>query len=138
MIRWKDSYAVGIEMIDTQHKKLFDIAAEGEELLLLPAHMDKFDDIVKIVNDLKDYMVFHFDAEQKLMEAVKYPKFFSHRVEHQDFIEKMNELDIDTIDREQQEKLSELIKFMMDWLVGHVLENDKALAAYYIETKKQS
>ena len=36
-MKWKDEYAIGIEVIDEQHKKLFAIAQEAEDLLDLPS-----------------------------------------------------------------------------------------------------
>lgn len=87
-MKWKSSYAIGVEAIDKQHERLFDISERIEELFLLPGHMDKFDEIVEIIEELKAYVIYHFNEEQQLMEKIQYPKYFSHLVEHQDFIEK--------------------------------------------------
>ncbi len=129
-MKWKSSYAIGVEAIDKQHERLFDISERIEELFLLPGHMDKFDEIVGIIEELKAYVIYHFNEEQQLMEKIQYPKYFSHLVEHQDFIEKINDFDLHELDHAQQQQLRELVDFIMTWLVEHVLEKDKAFATY--------
>lgn len=136
MIRWKEEYAVGVQVIDTQHKHLFEIAEQAEELVLLPEHMDKFDDIIQIIDELKDYVVFHFAEEEKIMLAIHYPKLFSHKVEHQDFIEKIKSMNVSTIDENQQQEIMNILKFIMDWILAHVLQKDKLWAACYKEREQ--
>ena len=132
-MKWKTMYGIGIDKVDEQHEKLFEISQRIEELFLLPRHIDKFDEMVEIIEELKAYTMYHFNEEQKLMQSVQYPKYFSHLVEHQDFIEKMNALDIHELDKAQQEQIRGLVDFMMTWLVEHVLERDRAFATYYAE-----
>lgn len=67
------------------------------------------------------------------MEGIQYPKYFSHLVEHQDFIVKINDLDLYELDHKQQQQLRDLVDFIMTWLLEHVLEKDKAFAIYYQE-----
>lgn len=67
-MKWKDEYAIGIEAIDEQHKKLFAIAQEAEDLLDLPSKYDKYDEIIKIIDELKDYVNFHFSEEEKVIQ----------------------------------------------------------------------
>lgn len=136
MIEWKDEFAVGVELVDSQHKKLFEIAGSAEQLLLLPEKTDKFDQILEIIYELKDYVVFHFNAEQNILENIQYPKYFSHRVMHNDFIEKMNSVDIDKIDDNQQKNLLEILNFIMDWIKEHVLVEDRVWAKYYHQLDK--
>ena len=61
MIKWDERYRLGIDIIDEQHKKLFEIAGEAEHIMKMPEHLDKYDEIVDIVNQLRDYVRYHFD-----------------------------------------------------------------------------
>ncbi len=133
MIEWKDEYSVHIEEIDEQHKKLFEIGALAEELILLPRTTDKFDDIIDIINQLEEYMIFHLNAEQQILERIKYNKYLSHVVMHNDFVEKMKSLDIHKIDEHQDRYLYDILKFIMEWLAEHVIVEDKLWAAYYLK-----
>jgi hemerythrin len=135
MIEWKDEYELGIPLIDEQHKKLFDIAGDAQELLLMPKSMDKFDEIATIIDELRAYVEFHFEAEQGIMEKIRFPKYFSHKFEHQALIKKMNELDIHNIDDDQQNQLLNIVTLIIDWITEHVLEKDKVMAAHYKKVK---
>lgn len=138
MIKWKDEYAIGIPLVDEQHKKLFEIAENAQDLLLMPDYLDKFDEITGIVDELKAYVVFHFSAEQEIMEQIKYPKYFSHRVEHQDFIDKMNKLSFDSIDQDQKSQLLHIVNLIIEWITQHVLERDKVMAEHYKQVSAES
>lgn len=131
MIQWKDSYRIGVNLIDEQHKKLFDLAEEAEDMLKLPNHLDKFDEIVEIVNELREYVKYHFEEEEKILFNIQYHKFFKHKVAHNDFISYIYELDLDEIDKHQNEEILKLLRTLNDWLVEHVLVEDREWAAIY-------
>lgn len=138
MIQWKDEYNIGVKLVDEQHKRLFEIAGLAEQLLILPNETDKFDEIVHIIYELKDYVVFHFNAEQSILQNIKFPKYFSHLVMHNDFIENMNSVNIDKIDDDQQKNLLKILNFIMDWIKEHVLIEDRIWAKYYHEVAEKN
>lgn len=124
MILWKDEYKIGLELVDTQHEKLFEIAGEIYDLVKLSEDADKYDQILEVIQELKDYTVFHFREEEAYMLESKYPKFFSHKVLHENFIEKVNSVNITSLDDNQTEYLLEMLKFVLDWLQNHILKVD--------------
>lgn len=128
MIEWKDDYLLGIEKIDEQHKELFNIAQEIYSLMKNQLITDKYDQINKLISKLKDYTVFHFSYEEKYMQSIGYRKFFSHKVEHDDFIEKINNVDLDKIDLDHEHYLIEILDFVVNWIAKHILETDRAYA----------
>lgn len=136
-MKWKPAYAIGVEVIDQQHKKLFDLAEEAERLLELPDYLDKYDEIIEIVQELKDYVVYHFEEEEKFLLEMKYNKFFGHKVHHEDFISEMNQIDIYAIDENQSKELLRITDLITEWLIKHVLGEDRLWAKYYIERDKR-
>lgn len=136
MIKWEDEYCVGVKKIDEQHKELFRIAKRGQELLFLPQHSDKYDDIVSIIEELRAYTKFHFDYEEKLMMSINYSKLFTHKVEHQDFIDKIYEIDLAQMDEEQNTYLITIVDFITTWIIDHIKTRDMLLAKEY-QLKKQ-
>ena len=86
--------------------------------------MDKFDEIVGVIQELKDYTVFHFEAEEAYMLETKYPKFFSHKVLHQEFVDKVNSVNITSLDEDQTKYLLDMLTFVLDWLQNHILRVD--------------
>jgi hemerythrin len=128
MIEWKDEYAIGIKEIDEQHEKLFEIAGRMFALLRNDLLMDKYDSIIEIIDELKDYTRYHFEAEEAYMEKIGYRKFLSQKVTHKDFLDKMDEIDLQRIDNGQNQYLMDILNFVLDWLVEHILKEDKLIA----------
>lgn len=127
MIEWKDEYALGIETIDEQHKQLFEIADRIYALIQNDLIVDKYDGIVEIITELKDYTIQHFAAEEKYMASIGYKKLLSQKVAHKDFLEKMEEIDLDKIDNGQNAYLMETLDFVVEWLGQHILKEDKLI-----------
>lgn len=127
MIAWKDDFLVGIDEIDEQHKKLFAIANKAYELLNNDLYVDKYDRIVSIIEELKDYTVFHFTFEEEYMMKIKYKKFFTQKIQHESFMKKINEINLNEIDSNQDKSLLELLDFIINWISNHILIMDKQI-----------
>lgn len=127
MATWKDDYSVGVTEIDVQHKELFAIVNRVQALLSDQFITDKYDGIVAIINELKEYTIYHFKTEEEYMLKMSYKRLFTQKVQHQDFVEKMNSIDFSQIDNDQNKYLHEILYFVCDWLVTHILKEDKLL-----------
>lgn len=127
MITWKDDYSMGVEKIDNQHKHLVEIANKAYEVLKNDIYVDKFDKIVEILKELEDYTVYHFESEEEYMKEIGYDGYFLHKIEHKQFVEKIKSIDLNKVDVEQDKHLLEILNFIVDWLVKHILEKDKAI-----------
>lgn len=129
MIQWKESYRLGIDEIDDQHKKLFEIANRAYELLKNDFVTDKYDRIVSIIEELKEYTVYHFSFEENYMASINYRKLLSHKVIHDDFIAKISEVDLDNVDENQDEYLMGILDFVVEWIEQHILGTDKLIVS---------
>jgi hemerythrin len=128
MITWKEDFRLGIDEIDKQHKRLFDIANEAYDLLKNEFAIDKYDHIVDIIKELKDYTIYHFDYEEDYMKSIGFKKLLSHKVLHDDFKEKINNIDLDKIDQNQDEYIKDILNFLVDWIEKHILKDDRLYA----------
>lgn len=128
MYELKDEYLVGIEAIDNEHKVLFEIADEIYELCINEFVPDKYDNIAALVQRLKDYAEMHLSNEEAYMESIQYKRMFTQKVQHDNFRRKLSEMDLDVIDENQEEAIKDLLKFVTDWLVEHIMETDKGLS----------
>ena len=128
MYEMKPEYYTGIEFIDEEHKKLFEIANTVYELLTNEFIPDKYDYIMNVVNELKEYTKYHFDHEETYMNSKKYKRLLSQKVSHDDFIEKIFGYDSEIIDENQKESLLELLDFLTTWLIEHIYKMDKLIA----------
>ena len=126
MYEMKPEYYTGINMIDEEHKQLFKYADEAYELLHDEFIPDKYDRIDSILEKLRDYTVKHFADEEQYMESINYKKIFTQKVQHQDFIEKLDEFMEQHNDEveDQDEQITGILKYLTEWLINHILYVD--------------
>ena len=125
MLQWKEEYEVGVAEIDEQHQKLIDIANRVYELMRNELALDKYDQIVEILQELKEYTVYHFHFEEGLMQKAKYKKRFSHKILHQNFLAQVEAVDLSAVDENQEAYLIQIMDFIANWLIEHIIGEDK-------------
>lgn len=128
MYEFKEEYKTGIESIDQEHRKLFEIADRAYETLMNDFIADKYDYILDILNELKDYAATHFKHEEEYMMSINYRKLISQKAAHNDFIEKLSEYDLNKMDENQKDAILEILEFLSDWLVNHIMKSDKLIS----------
>lgn len=125
MYEFKDEFLTGIEMIDNEHRKLFEIANELYDLRHEEFIPDKYDNIRKILEELKDYTMIHFEHEEEYMKSIGYKRMFTQLSQHNALREIINGWDLDAIDENQDDAIDEMLNTVTDWLVNHILNQDK-------------
>ena len=119
-IVWDQSFSVGVQKIDKQHKKLIDMI---NQLIDAENPSVRSEAVSDTLMDMTDYATYHFQAEEELMQEYQYPHLDRHHLQHMDFIRKTAELATDTVEL-QQTVPAELLSFLKNWLVSHILESD--------------
>ena len=61
------------------------------------------------------------------MQRIEYTGLEAQQYAHQAFVDKLNEINLDDVDENQQEYLIELVDFLLSWLVNHILKVDKLI-----------
>jgi hemerythrin len=132
-IQWRDSYAIGIKEIDDQHKKLFEAI---DKLFTACSQGKGKQEVSSTLLFLENYTKVHFTDEQKLHVKYNYPERIAHRNVHDNFLKHLDKL------KKQFEEegagvafISTLNKTVLDWLIHHIGNMDKAFAAYVNQTK---
>lgn len=120
-------YHTGIDFIDEEHAKLFEIANRAYDLLTNQFVTDKYDAIVAVLEELRDYTKYHFNHEEEYMKSINYPKRFSQLYQHTQFINKLESYNLKEIDVNQQEGLLEILDFLALWLQSHIKGMDKKI-----------
>ena len=126
MFEMKPEYYIGIKMIDEQHNQLFTYADEAYELLNDEFTSDKYDRINILLEKLYDYTVKHLADEEAYMESIHYNKLFTQKVQHQAFIEKLDEFmeSHNNEEENQDEQIMKILTYLTEWLVNHILYVD--------------
>lgn len=132
-IKWKENYSCNIEEIDNQHKKLFEIGDELYNLINLKDGIDRYDEIVTIVRKLKDYTIYHFQYEEKLLKEYEFEGLYENSKEHDEFVKKIIELEHKDIDQGQKQVSLDMVLFIADWIEKHILGIDMQYKDYLNE-----
>lgn len=122
-----DSFKTGIELIDEEHKTLFDIIGKVHTTIQTELVHDKFDAIMNILDELKEYTRVHFADEENYMRTIGYNGLSQQEILHQNFIDKLNELDLNDVDDNQEAYLYDFLEFLQNWLINHILKVDKLI-----------
>jgi hemerythrin-like metal-binding protein len=120
LVKWDPSFSVKITVCDDHHKKLFAIINTLHDAMLAGQGATMLDPIVK---ELLDYTRFHFSAEAALLEKAAYPSLAAHRIEHQRFINKVDEFRQDITNRKGSSV--PVLAFLKDWLSSHIKKTDQ-------------
>lgn len=131
-----DKFKTGVPLIDDEHRRLFEIIKDTNDLIHEQLLHDKYDEIMRLLSELRDYTEFHFKDEEQLMERINYPGLPSQKRAHTSFVERLVEIDLselDDMDDNQQEYLVNLIDYLLGWLSNHILGSDKKIGEYMRE-----
>ena len=120
---WNDSYLLGIPMIDNQHKNFFVIL---DNLETLNQKQEK-SEMHSLINELQNYVIYHFQTEEDLMVKSQSPNIDLHVMEHELFRKKVEEFHHSYYNN-NEELLNEMISFMRKWLIIHISGTDAEYA----------
>ncbi len=128
MFEMKEEYKIGVPHIDAEHEKLFKIGEQAYQLLK-SSSIDKYDKIVELIQELREYTVYHFKDEEDYMESINYKRLFTQKIDHANFIKKIDEVNLNKIDKNQDESIMGILTFLNNWLINHILEKDLLITA---------
>lgn len=120
-------YLVGVASIDEEHKRLFEIIAEANEILHNDFLYDKYDQIAGVLENLVEYTKVHFADEEAYMESINYDGLEAQKRAHSKFVEKIENINLEDLDDNQDEYLNGILSFLLDWLANHILKVDKLI-----------
>lgn len=124
---FSEEYYTGIDFVDEEHQELFRIIEDVNHVIVNDYVHDKYDEIVRLLEELKNYTQYHFKDEEEYMEKIGYDGLEAQKKAHDAFISRLEELDLEEIDDNQQQTLEELMEFLTGWLVNHILYMDKKI-----------
>lgn len=129
MIKFTEDYLIGMELIDKEHEHLFELLNKVVELVKNEFIPDKYDNIMEVMGELTEYTRVHFADEEEYMEKISYDGLEAQKKAHAGFIAKLEELELEDFDDNQQQVLMDIMDFLCTWLVQHILQMDKKIPA---------
>jgi hemerythrin len=122
-----DDLKTGLDTIDDQHQTLLNWAnAVSKDGIL--ADEDK---LSEALNNLDDYVNYHFRAEEQAMDTHEYDRMEKHKAQHRRLMREVTEL-FGRLQREGASKglMVEVQYMFADWYTLHIKEWDKPFAAF--------
>lgn len=126
LIEWTEKENCNVRIIDEQHKKIVTVANELYNLL----GSDKKWKIESLVKDLVETAKEHFETEEKLMTENKFLGFYSHKLEHESFLNKLYSFK-QAFDGGNQDVTLKFLMTLKNWMINHLELNDKKCCEYF-------
>lgn len=129
-IMWKESYCIGVNNIDQEHRELFQLVkdlldtVEDEQNWILRSREWKTEIIF-----LKNRILLHFQDEEEYQKSIGYSGYEAHKKLHEGFLKDLD--DHETKMREsgfQRKMVKQFAGTIVSWLIYHVTEADQELA----------
>jgi hemerythrin len=132
-LAWRDDFATGVAEIDEQHMILVHTLNEAAVKL---KHDTSQETLEQITQDLLSYALYHFETEEELMQQYGYADATGdaadqHLSQHRAFSAKVVSVR-DGLKSGMKITASDLLDFLNNWLVNHILNTDKKLGAFIV------
>ncbi|WP_158240752.1 bacteriohemerythrin [Telmatospirillum siberiense] len=126
LIRWQDTFTIGVADIDADHQVLISLLNQLSETR---EEGQSRDVVGSVFNVLIEYTIKHFAREERLMELCGFSGLAEHRQQHQRIAERVQKY------QRQYEAgchtaVDELLDFLNNWLVEHIIGEDTHIRSW--------
>ncbi len=124
-IEWDDSFLIGIEELDYEHKVLIkDINRLHQEL----ARQDEKSEIEKCLGDIYARMQAHFALEEHVMKEREYRFFDEHKREHERLLDSYSGYMMQILNDTDASTSNSIEDTLSHWVLNHILNSDKKMS----------
>ena len=126
LIKWREAYSVDVAQFDKEHQQLVELI---NRMFVIVRDKDDIATISDSVARLIDYTEFHFVSEETAMEKAGFPGLEEHRRKHASLVEEITNFQQRLLTDGQSVGV-EFYQFLREWLLVHIMEEDKQYARY--------
>ena len=130
---WKDAYEMGLEEVDKQHQKLFQIGRKLSVLIQTTDVLTDYENINNILTNLK-ITPWSISPGRTVYEGSWLPDLASHAMEHGFPAQKL--LRLDKMEQHNHKTIVRLVSFVSR-LIEHILITDMKIRNYLLEVKPE-
>ena len=127
LIVWKKEFSVGVERIDSQHRRMIELT--NELYSSLREDSGEKDKTRRVLSSLQEYAALHFSDEEYLMRAVGYPDYESHKRDH-DWMTGKVAVFVAQYRKDREDLTFEIFTFLKKWWTDHITGMDRKYAPY--------
>ena len=129
LMPWTSQLATGVKFVDEQHRKLVDMINNLYKAMQTGQGKAV---VEKLLDDLANYTVYHFDAEEKVFHKTHYPETTAHIKIHEDLKSKVTSF-INKYKSGSENISMDLMNFLKDWLENHICKTDKRYVKTFLD-----
>ncbi len=127
LIEWNEEFRTGIDQVDSDHRHLLDLLNNVYESFTNRLYPSK---LGQVFDELVNYACYHFATEGEWMKSVGYPRHIEHTQQHDEFARRVVEMQKSFAAGKTGGLSLEVLTFMRNWLVNHILESDGQFRAF--------
>jgi hemerythrin len=134
-ITWTKDLETGIDVLDAQHHKYFDLLsnyfAKAAKVAKTSTTTEKVLDLAETLNFLRDYAKEHFSTEEAVMKEAAYMDYEPHKEEHLYFLKHVEDLYNEMKTNGYSLRLAvEVDYYIAEWFVAHIRSSDMKLVQF--------
>jgi len=126
LIKWRNSYSVGVEQFDKEHRKLVELI---NRMFVIVRDKDDIMALSDAMARLVDYTQFHFKSEEAALRKADFPDLAAHKQRHAELEQQVIAFQ-QRLQDEGKAVSAEFYRFLRDWLLGHIIEEDKSYTTF--------
>ena len=126
LLEWNDSFLIGVEEVDRQHRHLVDILNRVHAAMQAGSPPRE---MMRVMQDLVNYTKYHFDTEERAMRNARYPELAGHQQKHRAMVAKVEAFSEEMMTGKATVTMR-LMVFLKEWLAKHILETDRRFGEY--------
>lgn len=131
IVTWSQDFSVNIQEIDDQHKVIVDMINKINHAVTGNGDPEI---IKQVIEQLVDYTTVHFAIEEALMRMFHFPGYEQHKQIHTKLLERVLAFQKQYAKGNTQIG-SELLYFLRDWLLNHIVKVDKEYSTHLLSHK---
>ncbi|MBO6015588.1 MAG: hypothetical protein J6P60_03255 [Lachnospiraceae bacterium] len=130
---WRPEMETHIADMDSQHRQLFKIGRDMEQLLRVKCIGVTDSGLLDIILQLRDFTGYHFYEEEKMMEEIGYPGLEQHRKMHLQYAKYVMDINLPKLKNNPEKELRLIRDEIQGWIFSHMLHDDQEFANVYRE-----
>lgn len=124
--KWKESFNLGIDELDQQHRTFLEYLNECYTKVTAGSHKSVDPDMIA---KLRQYAAVHFRREEELLRFVSYEDMERQQAEHIYFEKQILALEAEH-DAAKPRNMESVFVFLREWFLKHVLVEDKRFVPF--------
>jgi len=120
-IHWSEMMSVGVPILDADHRILIGLINHLQRSI---GDAEEYAAVGSVLRALEEYASNHFDREERMMQACRFPALAPHRQTHAGFVGQVEQLQRRYEADQTSVRARDCLSFLNRWLIDHICTSD--------------